>query len=242
MAKFCTKCGKKLVEGETCDCQKELKKHQEKEIVVATTTNNSFNEYFNNYITVVKGIFTHPIQTIRQFATSENFVLGLIMIAINCLAMILFLVLAIPEIGSNLDGMLGFGYGMASSELEIPFETLVKVFIMLAGGSATTAVMLYIMAGPVFKTKADIKQTFSLVGVCSVFSTITTLAATICAFISVKVMAIVLLLASLLYQLHLYHGFVVTTETNEEKIGYSFATAIAVSTFVVVYILPKLLF
>lgn len=240
MAKFCTKCGKKLVEGETCSCLKKAEKHQEKEIVA--TTNNSFNDYFNDYITVAKGIFTHPIQTIKEFATSEKFVLGLIMIAINCLAMILFLVLSIPEIGSNLDGMLGFGYGMASSELEIPFETLVKIFIMFVGGSATTAAMLYVMAGPVFKTNADIKQIFSLVGVCSVFSTVTTLVATICAFISVKVMAILLLLASLLYQLHLYHGFVVTTETNEEKIGYSFAAAIAVSIFVVVYLLPKILF
>jgi len=254
MAKFCTKCGKKLEDGEVCSCtkaaskkeakveKKEKEEHVETATVVAASPSPA-NDYVNNYMEVAKGIFTHPVDTMKKFGTSENFTLGLIMIAINCLVTVLFVYLGFKELTSNMGELgsifsMGYGYGSA----EIPTEVLIKIFVMMAGGFATTAAMLYVIAGPILKTNADIKQLFALVGVCSVLTTITTIVALICMYISAKVMLIVLLVCGVLYLAHLYHGFLTTTEVEENKIGYTYVASVAIATFVVVYLLPKILF
>ena len=51
MAKFCTKCGKKLEEGKTCDCEK------------TTVVNNNM---VNDYMEVLKGMFTKPLDTMKK--------------------------------------------------------------------------------------------------------------------------------------------------------------------------------
>ena len=258
MAKFCTKCGKKLEEGEVCNCTKKTSKKEtvkeekvekvvkkETPTVVAASPSPA-NDYVNNYMEVAKGIFTHPIDTMKKFGKSEHFTLGLIMIAINCLVTVLFVYLGFKELVSNNMGefssTFGFEYGFGYGDVSIPTEVLVKIFVMMAGGFAGTAAVLYVMAGPVFKTKADIKQLFALVGVCSVLTTITTIVALICTYISTKLMLIVLLVSGVLYLAHLYHGFLETTEVEENKVGYTYVTAVAVATFIVIYLLPKILF
>jgi len=142
----------------------------------------------------------------------------------------------------ELSSVFGLGYGFGYGDISLPIEVLIKIFIMMAGGFATTAAMLYVIAGPVLKTKADIKQLFSLVGVCSVLTTVTTIVATLCMYISEKIMFIVLLVSGVLYLTHLYHGFQKSTEVEENKMGYTYVVAISVATFVVVYLLPKILF
>lgn len=251
MAKFCTKCGKKLEDGEVCSCSKTTakketkteKKEKVETATVVTASSSPANDYVNNYMEVAKGIFTHPIDTMKKFGQSEHFTLGLIMIAINCLVTVLFVYLGFKELMSNMSSFgsifsLGYGYG----DVEVPMEVLVKIFVMMAGGFATTAAMLYVIAGPVLKTNADIKQSFALVGVCSVLTTITTIVALICMYISAKLMLVVLLVCGVLYLSHLYHGFLNSTEVEENKIGYTYVVSVAVATFVVVYLLPKILF
>ncbi len=257
MAKFCTKCGKKLEEGEVCSCTKKTAKKttvkeekvekavKEETTTVVAATPSPANDYVNNYLEVVKGIFTHPVDTMKKFGKGEHFTLGLIMIGINCLITVLFVYLGFKELMSNsgdFASLFGLGYGFGYGDVSIPTEVLVKIFVMMAGGFAGTAAVLYVMAGPVFKTNADIKQLFSLVGVCSVLTTVTTIVALICMYISAKLMLIVLLVSGVLYLAHLYHGFLVTTEVEENKVGYTYVTAVAVATFIVVYLLPKILF
>ncbi len=255
MAKFCTKCGKKLEDGEVCSCTKKATKKEtvkeekvekavkEEPTTVVTASPSAANDYVNNYMEVAKGIFTHPIDTMKKFGQSEHFTLGLIMIAINCLVTILFVYLGFKELTSNMGEFssifsMGYGYG----DVEVPMEVFIKIFVMMAGGFATTAAMLYVIAGPILKTNADIKQSFALVGVCSVLTTITTIVALICMYISTQIMFIVLLVCGVLYLSHLYHGFLNSTEVEENKIGYTYVASVAVATFVVVYLLPKILF
>ncbi len=253
MAKFCTKCGKKLEEGEVCNCTKKTTKKavkkeevvQEEPVVTPTAVATApVNDYLNQYLEVARGIFTRPVDTIKKFAKSENFTLGLIMIAINCLVTILFIYLVVKEFAFNL-GSMTFNLNVSRSyytEVSLSLEDVIKLFVMGAGGFATTAMMLYVMASPVFKTKADIKQLFSLVGVCSVFTTVTTLVALVCLYLSVNIMFIILMVCGLAYLIHLYHGFLSITEVEKNKIGYAFIASISVSVFVVLYLLPKILF
>ena len=234
MAKFCTKCGKKLEDGKPCDC---CKKEVKKEVVVESKTNGfDFNECVNSYIEIVKGVFVKPIDTIKKFATSSNFVLGLIALAINCIA----------KESINLISSFTGGYSSLlamSSSIDVPFmKTFLYGILFMAVGFSVTALMIYVMVGVIFKDKIDMKKAFSLVGVCSVFTTVTTVVSIILNYISIKLMMVVLLISGIFYLTHLYQGVQETTEVDKNKLAYVFVPAISVATFVVVYVLPKILF
>lgn len=243
MAKFCTKCGKKLEDGKPCDCCKEEVK---KEAVVESKTNSfDFNKCVNSYIEMVKGIFVKPIDTIKKFATSSNFVLGLIALAINCIVSGIFLYCIAKE-SINLISSFTGGYSSLlamSSSIDVPFmKTFLYGILFMAVGFSVTAFMIYVMAGVIFKDKIDMKKVFSLVGVCSVFTTVTTVVSIILNYISIKLMMVVLLISGIFYLTHLYQGVQETTEVDKNKLAYVFVPAISVATFVVVYVLPKILF
>lgn len=244
MAKFCTKCGKKLEEGQVCDCSKQTKKEEK---VVATTNNGfDFNQMVNSYIDMIKGIFTKPVDTVKKYATSDNFVLGIIALVLNCIVSGIFLYCLCSEAMGLFSSLMG-GYdsllGLGSSSIEVPFmKTLLYGALFMAVGFASTAVMVYLIAGPILKDKIDIKKAFALVGVVSVFTTVTTVAAIILTYVSIKFMLLVLLIAGIFYLTYLYQGINETTELDKNKLAYVFVPAISVATFVVVYVLPKILF
>ena len=52
MAKFCTNCGKKLKDGEVCNCKK---------VEIST---KDFNSYMTSLLNVLKGMFVKPIDTL----------------------------------------------------------------------------------------------------------------------------------------------------------------------------------
>lgn len=238
MAKFCTKCGKKLEEGKKCDCEKDKKVE-----VVTTTSGFDFNACMNSYIEIVKGIFSKPVDTIKKYATSDNFVLGVIALVLNCMVSGLFLYCICSEAIDTFLSLLGLFDSSLYGSIEVPF---IKLFLygalFMAVGFAVTALAIYVIAGPILKDKIDIKKAFSLVGVCSVFTTITTFAAIILTYISIKLMLIVLVIAGIFYLTYLYQGIGETTDVDKNKLAYVFVPAISIATFAVVYILPKILF
>lgn len=246
MAKFCTKCGKALVEGQVCDCQTA----QNNATVVTTTNSNGFdfNQALNNYIEIVKGIFTKPIDTIKKFSTSSNFILGMIALVVNCIVSGIFLYCLCNEAIGLFSSLMGelMGYGsmfMGSSSIEVPFmDVFLYGFASMAAGFVTTALMIYLVAGVILKDKIDIKKAFSLVGTVSVFTTVTTVVSILLTYVSIKFMLVVLLLAGIFYLTYLYQGINETTEVDKNKLAYVFVPTLAVATFVVVYILPKIFF
>ena len=76
MAKFCTKCGKELVEGKACDCQ------------TSTTSTSSvdFKECGKDCLEVVKGIFTKPVETIKNFVADNKLISAIIMVVVAALS------------------------------------------------------------------------------------------------------------------------------------------------------------
>ena len=94
MAKFCTKCGKKLEEGQKCDCEKKEKVEavvEEKEVITIN------NDMANDYLNAVKGMFSRPVDTMKEYSKRSKFNLGLIMIVINCIISGLFIYLFAKE-------------------------------------------------------------------------------------------------------------------------------------------------
>ncbi len=241
MAKFCTKCGKKLEDGKPCSCEeKKVEENVKKE--VGTTNSTDINWYVNSFIDMVKGIFTKPIDTIKKFATEEYFILGIIILVLNALLTGVMTYLMLDEVGTTFTNMSGF-YSFAATSIEIPFmKTLLYVTLFMAVGFVVSALMIYVVAALLFKANTSIKKCISLVGTCASLTLITTILAIVCLYISTKIFFIVLLLAGVLYLCHLYHGIQKVSDIDENKQGYTFLMAVAVATFVVVYLLPKILF
>ena len=70
MAKFCTKCGKPLVDGKPCDCEKNENQNEVEQV--------SFNS--NGLLETVKGMFTRPVSTLQEFVQDHNLVPALILL------------------------------------------------------------------------------------------------------------------------------------------------------------------
>lgn len=237
MAKFCTKCGKKLEEGEVCNCSANTVKAS----TTASSGNVDINQGFNDYVNIIKGIFTHPSDTIKEYAKGNKFLLGIIAIVINCLISGVFFYFFIDKAFGSAMGMFG-GYGslMSSSSVSLPFG---RIFFMgllfMVFWFAVCALVLFVIANPILKDKMDIKTSFALVGVCSIFTTLTTVVALIFTFMSVKIAIIVLLLGAIFYLTHLYQGLSDITSINKNKLVYTFVPAVALATFVMVELVPK---
>ncbi len=246
MAKFCTKCGKKLEEGKPCDCEKEKKIEKEKEIEEQKErTNEKFDiqSYVNTYIEILKNIFTKPVDTVKKFATEENFILGLIAILINSLISGVFVYCFTKEALNSVTSGMGM-YGLALGlGVEIPFlQVVIYGTVFMVASFLMTSLMIFVFTGSLFKDDMNFKRATALVGTCSVFTTVTTLACIVLALISIELASYVLLIAGILYFTHLYQGMVEITTFDRNKLAYVFTGVIAITVFVVFYILPKILF
>lgn len=240
MAKYCSNCGKKLNDNQKCDCQKNHVVKKEEKDKQIHEGQSILNDSIRKYVEVVKGMFTKPIDTIKTYATSENFVFGLIMIFINSVVTGLFGYLLLKESISLLSGMGMVYYGLVSfPKISFKFVLLLALFMIV--GFSSTAGMLYLFAGPVMKTKADIKQIFTLVGVCSVLTTFTTIVVILCMYFSMTLVFIILVFAGVLYFTYLYQGFLEFTNIDKNRVGVVFTVSIAVASFLVLYVMPRIL-
>ena len=240
MAKYCTKCGKKLEDGKPCDCEVSKKETKKEEVREEATGSFDFNECVNSYVAITKGMFTKPVDTLKKYAKEKHFTVGMISIIINSIISAFFAYCFSTKAIGLIGGFLGYG-SLFSSSITVPFaETFFQSLLSSFLGFAVTALMIYVIAGALMKDKITVKKAFALVGVCATFTSITTLVCILFTYISLQFMLIILLIASIFYLTYLYQGIVETTEVDRNKVAYVFVIAIAVCAFVTVYILPKL--
>lgn len=236
MSKFCTKCGKKLEEGQICDCRNNPSK-----VANIATKDIDINEGVNNYINIVKGIFTKPSDIIKEYAKADNFVLGIIAIIINCIISGLCLYFIIDKAFGGLLGLFGGYNSLLTGNYSLPFG---KIFFMglfcMAVWFAICALIIFVGANPILKDKMSIKDSFALVGVCSIFTTLTTLCALIFSFISAKFSIIILLLGALFYLTYLYQGLSDITSINKNRLVYVYTFAVGIATFLMIEVVPRL--
>ena len=204
-----------------------------------------FNTYVNSYIDMVRGIFVNPIDTIKQYTKLENYSLGIFAIILNCIVSGIFLFCFCSEAVGTFTNLVGgySSYFIPSTVIEVPFMKIFLCgFLFVGVGLTVTALMIYVIANAIFKDSIDMKKSFILIGVCSAFTTITTIISIILTYISMKLMIIVLLFAGIFYLTYLYQGISEITKVDKNKLAYVFVPAIGVASFVVIYILPKILF
>lgn len=225
MAKFCTNCGKELKDGK-CDCVK-----VEKTSVISN--------FINEYIDVLKAIFLKPIDTIKENSKETSFLFGLISLGIVSLLSGLFTYFVLSEGLSKISA--GFMFGMRSMYKVSFIKTFLSGLIISCAWYSVLAFMIYLIASKLFKDKLTIKEAFAFLGVLSVFLAPVVLLSIVLIFVSIKLMTIVLLAASMFYMVYFVQGLMEITKIDKNRIACLYVPAILLTVFIVYYILPKLL-
>lgn len=163
MAKFCTKCGKKLEEGKVCECT-----------VVSQTVDTSIKGSFVECLNVFKNIFTKPFDAIKSFVIENKFIAGIIMIVATALSSGLYKLAslksgynAVESITSNdLTGLLN---SALSGSLQAAEPEYLKEFMTrFATDLAEYAVIVfigYLLITKLLKGKASLKQMVNVVAI-----------------------------------------------------------------------------
>ena len=135
MAKYCANCGKKLEEGETCNCNE-----------VLTSSSIDFGESANKLINLVKGMFTAPLKTIKAFKEENNFSLACVMVAITSIITGLFLMLLTKVLYEATVSTYTIGSYSVVSSVDIPyFKVFIIGFIISIVCYFVEALVLYLL-------------------------------------------------------------------------------------------------
>ncbi len=209
MAKYCIHCGKKLKEGEVCDCQANVQ--------VQT------NDLGTNFVEVLKGMFVKPIDTIKGYTDEKHFNLALILVGVFSLSAALFmlsLVKNMTEMATSSMGGLTL-YAITTTSVQIPYLQI--FFVGLIAVIAFTFIytgFLYLVNSVMFKGNRSFKKVFTMYGVNSVITSATLLATAIFMFVNVFLGLAIFVLGYALNMVYMYKGIETLGVKDENKHGY----------------------
>lgn len=172
MAKFCTKCGKKLEEGQVCDCNTAVTQ----QTVVASDTKVDIKESCMDCVNVFKNIFTKPLDAIKTFVCDNKFVAGIIMVVVAALSSGLYKIATLKSMYSSSSAD-SFGMDDFSSLLESALSggsistepEYLKEFFTSFGTSLVEYALIvligYLIISKLFKGTASWKQMITAVAI-----------------------------------------------------------------------------
>lgn len=210
MAKFCIHCGKKLEDGEVCNCRASQN-------VVANGNMGT------DMLEVLKGMFARPIDTLKAYTDGKHFSLALILLGILAIVTALFTCSLVKNSADALFGSFGSAslYSMAMTQVEVSylkvFFTALVVFIIFV---FIYTGLLYLVNSVIFKGEKDFKKVFTMYGIVSVISSVTLLVSSIFMFVHFALGFIVLALGMLLNMVYTYKGIEFLGVKDQNKHGY----------------------
>ena len=188
MAKYCANCGRKLEEGEVCDCQE-----------ILTSSNIDFGESANKLINLIKGMFTSPVKAIKAFKEENNFSLACVFVVITSIITGLFLILLTKVLYEEAVSTYTIGSYSVVSSVDIPyFKVFIMGFLISIICYFVEALVLYLVNNQIFKVKFNYKNAFKIISALSVFNLIAVLVSIIGIFISSYVVIIIIAIAAIL--------------------------------------------
>ena len=126
--------------------------------------------------------------------------------------------------------------------VEISFiKTFMGTFIFAAIWYGVLGCVIYLLASKLFKLNISVKETYTFIGILSIYLSLAILVSIILLFVSIKLMTLVLLVASLFYSVYFVIGLMEVTNIDKDKIAYFYVPSMLVTFFIVYYILPRLL-
>ncbi len=230
--KFCTSCGKQLVEGSACECQTV----KAAPVLASSTSSFDFGTMINETVELVKSLIKKPITTVKEKVETIDQNTTYFLLAIAVIVAGITTTILTEELTMGLMNAFG-GYG---SMVEFDFmEVFIKLALYNAVVVAGTIFAIYAVAVYVFKKEIALTKSTSLVAITSVLMSVVNLLAIVAIYISFEVLAVVYLVGSVFYSTVLYEGITHVTQVEEDKKPYIY-TAILIGLGIVVYIASKL--
>jgi len=161
MAKFCSRCGRPLNEGEVCNCAPVVQQSAPvapQTVAVSAAPAQAAGSIdikgcLMDCVNIFKKIFTKPVEAIKEFVNDNNFVAGIIMIVVSALITGLYRMAALKSIYS--------GTFLKPDYL----KEFMNVFLPTIGEYALIAIIGYLIVSKLFKGTATIKQIVTAVGI-----------------------------------------------------------------------------
>ena len=225
MAKFCTKCGKPLIDGKPCDCEEE------------NTTFNS-NSIVGNYLDMLKEMFKNPTKVLKNESKEKNLTFSLGSIVINAIIFgftIHFLFNNIySKAGIDLNAISNFINNVTNNLSSLGLNTSFNTNYGLNSGifclamSILIIVLLYIMHSLVFKKKINYKNIISLVGISEMVFTVGLFITLFVSFISPLLALFILAVFTIIFFIHIHIGMIEIGDVDNNKIIYTISISIAI--------------
>lgn len=265
MAKFCTKCGKPLVEGTTCNCgnteqqpvvetlnfeQPSMKDFQQTSNMNQTMMNQAqggmaqpskAKNILNDCLAVIKGFFKKPVTTIEANADDSKFTNALALAGVFAASVMAFVLVVLGDLYSTLEKTMTMGGLVEAPELEVPYIKVGLItFITVAGALALMALLAWLILAKLFKVNTTYKKVFGIYAVSSIISAAAALVATVCTFIDYRIAFIVLALGFALNTHYVSVTIKAAGQADENKLGYIVVIAQYVAIIVVAFLLYKI--
>ncbi len=239
MAKFCVKCGKKLENEEVCNC---------------TTNNpektNNISSIVHNIISLIKGMFVSPVDTMQSFIHENNFINALISIGISAVAgaiTVYFLFVKIISLVFDLLGLVGisnyYNYSSSFRGLDIPYTGIIIVIIIsIIIFNALMVGIVYFIITKICKKEANYKVLTTWLGTSAGVLTVVYLTVSLCILIDLYSLAfIIYCLGNGLVICYQYKGLKFASNIDENKVAYVLISTLILSTIILSYILNVLM-
>ena len=183
MAKFCTKCGKPLVEGTTCNCGNsetpvvETLNFEQPSMTDFQQANNmnqnmmgqqpqagmaqpsKANNLFNECLAIVTGFLKKPVTTVQENANENKFTHALIIAGVFAASVMAFVLVVLGDIYAALEKTMTMGGLVEAPELEVPYIKVGLItLIAVAGALALMALIAWLIMSKLFKVNTTYKK------------------------------------------------------------------------------------
>lgn len=264
MAKFCTKCGKPLVEGQTCNCgnpetpvvetlnfeQPSMKDFQQANNMNQNMMNqpqggmaqpSKANNLFNECLAIVTGFLKKPVTTIQENANENKFTHALVIAGVFAASVMAFVLVVLGDIYGALEKTMSMGGLVEVPKLEVPYIKVGLItFIAVAGALALMALLAWLIMNKLFKVNTTYKKVLGIYAISSIIAAVASLAAIICKFIDYRLAFVVLALGFALNTHYVSATMRFAGQADENKLGYVVVIAQYVALFVVTFLIYKI--
>lgn len=264
MAKFCTKCGKPLVEGQTCNCgnpetpvvetlnfeQPSMKDFQQANNMNQNMMNqpqggmaqpSKANNLFNECLAIVTGFLKKPVTTVQENANENKFTHALVIAGVFAASVMAFVLVVLGDIYGALEKTMSMGGLVEVPKLEVPYIKVGLItFIAVAGALALMALLAWLIMNKLFKVNTTYKKVLGIYAISSIIAAVASLAAIICKFIDYRLAFVVLALGFALNTHYVSATMRFAGQADENKLGYVVVIAQYVALFVVTFLIYKI--
>lgn len=203
MAKFCTKCGKPLEEGEVCSCQQaapaqqasqqaapaQQQTTQQQQTAGSVSNEQQFQQtqqavagFLSRTFGACLNVIKHPVTAGRDMILKGDIAASTAIIVIQAIVTTIFGIIAANKVSSLISmmmGGLGSLFGAYSDDIDLPYVKIIFGTLLISIALSFVLALLLFLGNMIIKNTLSFPQMMGAVAIKSCLATLTTVAAII---------------------------------------------------------------